>query len=140
MYGEQHPGQLGMAPPNPHPVAGNHAGPDAMLAYAAAAYAQYMQQVASQQHAWPMHAPTGLAPQQHHALPMHVLGAAPMAPLPPKKRWATANSKRVQAEDAGASMWTLLVCLVIGAVIGFACDREICQPQQQQLPQQQLRQ
>lgn len=128
MFGEQHPGQPPvMAPPNPDD-------PEAMLAYvqaqvaSQAAWARYMQLAAAPpQHAFPMRAPS-ITMQQHPAFPMPPL---------PKKPAGASSSKRTPEPDTGSSLWTIIVCLVLGASIGYFCAGR--DPQQQQPPQQQVR-
>jgi len=143
MFGEHHqqpPGQPVLAPLNPNPFAGNHAS-DPMLAYAAAAYAQHMQRFAPQQHAMPMYVPAPMPPP-HHAMSMSV-PASSMAYAPPslpRKQGAAATSRRAQASDTGSSLWTIVVSLLVGIVIGVACARQSSPPQEQPSPQQQLRQ
>jgi hypothetical protein len=106
-----------MTPPTS--LAGNQADPAAMQAYAeaAAAWARYMQL---------LNAPR----QQQLAVPMHMPSAHVPPPVP---RSATApSSKRLNAGESGSSMWTIIVCLVIGAVIGFCCGAQDPASQQQQ--------
>jgi len=129
---------------SPNPLAGNQADPEAMSAYATemqAAYARLLQRCAPQQHAVPMYAPASSMPlQQQQAMPMH-FPVSPVAYVPPSpvlsKKLGTAASRRAQAADTG-SLWTNVLFLLTGVVIGVACAGQSSTPPVQQSPQQQL--
>jgi hypothetical protein len=125
MFAAQQPEQPGFPTATPQD-------PEALLAYAeaTAAYARLLKRIAPQ-------------PQQHaqqRQLPGHELYTDTQAgPKKPADDDAGQGAKSAQAAVAGSSLWTIIVWLLIGAVGGVACDRNMRaaaddrhQPQQQQ--------
>ena len=122
MFGEPPSG------PNTNPLPSSTQDPRAMLAYAEAmaAQAKYIQLLAAM-------------PQPHVSMPA-AAAVAHVQPSHSKHQTGASNPKPSAAATVGPSLFTVVVCLIVGAVAGAMCNQELAQQQQPQPSQQVSRQ
>lgn len=127
LSGDQYPpGLPGANPANP--FAGNHADPEAMLAYAneMAAAARYMQRTAARQYQ-----PQAGA-QMQSALPMQAAEPPPQPPASEQQKPRASRRSPVAEEHGGASLWTYFIVIALSFAAGFTCGHDWRAPDQSQ--------